>query len=295
MKKITPIIFAILAAAFYAISSPISKILLEEIPSTMLAGLLYLGAGLGMSLVNLGYSKIRHKQEYESIHKEDRLYVVLMIVLDILAPIFLLFGLSMSNPASISLINNFEIVTTTIIAFVIFKEKISLNICIGIIMITLSVILLTIQPNEMMSFSCGSLFALLACLCWGLENNCTRKLSNRNPFQVVMIKGIFSGLGSFIIALLLREQITNAWFILYALLLGFIAYGLSVFFYVIAQKSLGAAKTSAYYAISPFIGVFFSFLFYHELPNSFFYVALGIMMIGSIFITIDTLKQRKHR
>ena len=216
-----------------------------------------------------------------------------MIVLDILAPIFLLVGLSLSDAASISLMNNFEIVLTTLIAFFLFKEKITLRTWIGILSITLSVFLLSIDVNEKISFSKGSFFALLACLCWGLENNCTRKISDKNPFQIVILKGIFSGLGSLIIGLVIGEKMTNAVYIIYALILGFVSYGLSVFCYVIAQRSLGAAKTSAYYAVAPFIGVLLSFLIYGILPNHLFYLSLLLMINGSIFVVIDTLKKEE--
>lgn len=288
-KKIKAVFLAIAAAVFYSISSPVSKAILNEIGPTLLAGLLYLGAGMGMSFVNLIHSS--KKTKYPSITKNDWIYVVLMIVLDILAPIFLLVGLSLSDAASISLMNNFEIVLTTLIAFFVFKEKISLRTWIGIFSITLSVFLLSIDVNEKISFSKGSFFALLACLCWGLENNCTRKISDKNPFQIVILKGIFSGLGSLIIGLVIGEKMTNAVYIIYALILGFVSYGLSVFCYVIAQRSLGAAKTSAYYAVAPFIGVLLSFLIYGILPNYLFYLSLLLMINGSIFVVIDTLKK----
>ncbi len=287
--KIKAIFLAITAAVFYSISSPVSKTILNELGPTLLAGLLYLGAGIGMFLVNLIHQS--KKTKYPSIIKNDWIYVVLMIVLDILAPIFLLVGLSLSDSASISLMNNFEIVLTTVIAFFLFKEKISLRTWIGIFSITLSVFLLSIDVNEKIPFSKGSFFALLACLCWGLENNCTRKISDKNPFQIVILKGIFSGLGSLIIGFVIGEKMTNAVYVIYALILGFVSYGLSVFCYVIAQRSLGAAKTSAYYAVAPFIGVFLSFIIYGILPNYLFYISLLLMINGSIFVVIDTLKK----
>lgn len=288
-RKIKAVFLAITAAVFYSISSPVSKTILNEVGPTLLAGLLYLGAGIGMFFVNLIHPS--KKTKYPSITKNDWIYVVLMIVLDILAPIFLLVGLSLSDAASISLMNNFEIVLTTLIAFFIFKEKISLRTWIGILSITLSVFLLSIDVNEKISFSKGSFFALLACLCWGLENNCTRKISDKNPFQIVILKGIFSGLGSLIIGCIIGEKMTNVVYIIYALILGFVSYGLSVFCYVIAQRSLGAAKTSAYYAVAPFIGVLLSFLIYGILPNHLFYLSLLLMINGSIFVVIDTLKK----
>ena len=209
MKKVASL-FAIVASILYAFSIPLSKLLLEEIPSTLLAGFLYLGAGIGISFVSLFKKTVDKKKiEQEKITKKELKYVIGMIVLDIIAPIMLLLSISSSPSSSISLINNFEIVATSLIALLIFKERIGKNLWLGIIFVTLSSILLSFDFKEGISFSFGSLFAFIACLCWGLENNCTRSLSNKNPFSIVILKGIFSGLGSLIIGIVLKEKIGN--------------------------------------------------------------------------------------
>ena len=120
----------------------------------------------------------------------------------------------------------------------------------------------------------------MACICWGIENNCTRKISSRDPLEIVVLKGLFSGLGSVIIGLVIGERVTALWSIPPVLLLGFVAYGLSIYFYVYAQRFLGAARTSAYYAVAPFIGVFLSLLLFHEVPGLSFVAALILMIIG---------------
>lgn len=289
MKR-TGTIMAFLAATFYAFSTPISKILLNEIPSTMLAGLLYLGAGIGMMVVYGIRKKIIETETEDSLSKNDLKYVIMMVILDILAPILLLLGLSKSSSSSISLLNNLEIVATSLIALLFFKEKIKPKLWIGIILITIASMVLSIDGKNL-EFNIGSLYALLVCLCWGMENNCTRAISEKNPFQIVIVKGIFSGFGSLIIALFLRENIGNYIYVLYALLLGFISYGLSVFTYVVAQRYLGSAKTSAYYAVAPFIGVGLAFIFFRESPYYLFYIALVIMIVGTIFVTLDKFKK----
>ena len=121
----------------------------------------------------------------------------------------------------------------------------------------------------------------MACICWGIENNCTRKISSRDPLEIVVLKGLFSGLGSVIIGLVIGERVTALWNIPPVLLLGFVAYGLSIYFYVYAQRFLGAARTSAYYAVAPFIGVFLSLLLFHEVPGLSFVAALILMIIGA--------------
>ena len=145
--------------------------------------------------------------------------------------------------------------------------------------------ILSVQDVSSFSFSAGSVFVLIACVCWGFENNCTRMLSSKNPVQIVVIKGIFSGLGALVIALVTGESFPGAGQMLLALALGFVAYGLSIVFYIYAQRELGAAKTSAYYAIAPFIGVAMSLVIFREVPSLTFLIALAVMIAGACVVT----------
>lgn len=281
------IFLAVLAAALYAINSPFSKFLLDYMPPTLMAGFLYIGAGVGMSVIAI-FRKARGKSPQSSpITKSDQPYVIAMILLDIAAPIFLLIGLSGTTAANASLLNNFEIVATAIIALAVFKERISPRLWGGIVLVTLSCSMLSVEDISSLKLSHGSLFILLACVCWGVENNCTRRLSDKDPLQIVIIKGIFSGLGSAIIGFLLGERIGAAWTICAVLAVGFVAYGSSIFFYVHAQRRLGAARTSAYYAIAPFIGSLLSLLIFSELPKRSFFAAIALMAVGAYLSSSD--------
>lgn len=281
------ILLAILAAALYAINSPLSKLLLDYVPPTLMAGILYLGAGVGMVLVAL-FRRVSGKATGEAkLSRSELPYTLAMIILDIAAPICLLVGLNSTTAASASLLNNFEIVATAIIALMIFKEKISPRLWFGILCVTVSCGILSVENITELKFSFGSLFILLACVCWGFENNCTRKLSSKDPLQIVLLKGIFSGLGSIIIGLCIGERARNLWSIFAALGVGFVAYGLSIFFYVHAQRRLGAARTSAYYAISPFIGALLSLICFMEMPAPSYFAALAIMAVGAWLCASD--------
>lgn len=287
IRQYKSISFAILAAALYAISSPASKLLLREIPPTLMASFLYLGAGIGMAIVGF----IRHYRNNEkteaSLTKKELPYTIGMVALDIAAPIFLMVGLTMTTPANASLLNNFEIVATSLIALLIFKESISKRLWYAISLIVLASVILSVEDIGSFSFSIGSIFVLLACICWGLENNCTRKLSVKDPLEIVVIKGFGSGIGSLLISLLIGEHADSIIYIILALILGFVAYGLSIFFYIYAQRELGAAKTSAYYAIAPFIGVGLSLVIFREVPTISFIIALVIMIIGTYFASTE--------
>ena len=290
-KKVLAIFFAVLAAALYAINIPISKLLLNNVEPTMMASYLYLGAGLGIGIVFL-ITKKRQSLENEAITKKDLPYVVGMILLDIIAPILLMFGLLDSASSNATLINNFEIVCTSIIALIIFKEVVSKKMWLAILLITLSSFILSFKDITTFKLSWGALLVLAATLCWGFENNCTRNLASKNTYHIVFLKGIFSGIGSLIVALCLKEGFPSIEYFLYALLLGFVAYGLSIFFYIKAQGIIGASKTSAYYSVAPFIGTFLSFMIFHEKLSWSYFVGLIFMIIGTIIVVCDTLEKR---
>ena len=280
------VLCAVLAAAFYALNAPLSKLLLGRVAPAMMAAFLYLGAGLGMCLWLLVTRKSRARTE-QPLTRRDLPYTVGMIVLDVAAPIALMTGVARTSAASASLLNNFEIVATSLIALVLFKEAISKRLWLGIFLVTLSSVLLSAQDIRAVSLSAGSLYVLLACVCWGFENNCTRRLSEKDPMEIVAVKGIFSGLGALIVAFVCGAALPDALSIVLALLLGFVAYGLSILFYIYAQRSLGAAKTSAYYAVSPFIGTALSLLIFREWPAVSFWVALAIMGAGAYLASTD--------
>jgi len=275
------ILVAVFAAGLYALSSPFSKLLLPFMPSTLMAGFLYLGAGLGMTALALGKRAAGKPDTEARLTRNELPYTIAMIVLDIAAPISLLFGLTMTTAANASLLNNFEIVATAIIALLIFKEAISARLWLGILFVTASCALLSFEDISSLQFNTGSLFVLLACVLWGIENNCTRALSSKDPLEIVMVKGIFSGLGSVMIGRICGERILHLWTIPLVLLLGFVAYGLSIYYYVYAQRLLGAARTSAYYAVAPFIGAFLSLIIFRKVPGVLFLAALALMAVGA--------------
>ena len=279
--------FAILAAALYALNAPLSKVLLGQVPARMMAALLYLGAGAGMLMLRLMQKSMGKPSAEAPLTRKELPYTVAMVVLDVAAPIFLMLGLTGTSAASASLLNNFEIVATSMIALAIFRERISGRLWLAIGLVTLSSIVLSLEGGGSLQFSLGSLLVLLACCCWGLENNCTLALSEKDPLEIVVVKGFGSGLGAMIVALVCGEHLPALLPALGALALGFVAYGLSIFFYIYAQRTLGAAKTSTWYAISPFIGVGLSLVIFRQIPGLMFWVALAIMAAGAYFAATD--------
>jgi len=281
LEKIKPVLYALLAALLFGLNAPAAKLLVVRVDPLFMAALLYLGAGFGM--LALGWVRKRR----EGVTRESRLtraelpYVILMVLLDIAAPILLMLGLSRTNAGTTALLGNFEIAATAFFALVLFKEAIGRRMWIAIALITAASVLLSLNSVSAFSFSTGALLVLGSCLCWGLENNTTRKLSIKDPLQVVVIKGFGSGIGALIVAAIWGSLSAAPIAILAALVLGFVAYGLSIFFYIKAQRHLGAARTSAYYAAAPFIGMALSWLVLREPLSLIFVVALIIMISGA--------------
>ena len=282
------IFFALLSALLYALSVPFSKVLLEFVPSTMMAGLLYIGAGLGMGVVAIFRKGAGNFSPEEKFTKSDLPYVFGMIILDIAAPISLMFGLDITSAANASLLNNFEYAATALIAFFIFREKISPRLWFGICLTCFSCVLLSVEDFSAFRFSAGSALVLLSAVLWGIENNCTRAISGKDPMIIVLLKGIFCGGTSFLLAVFMGEKAENLWSVFLALLLGLVSYGLSIFVFVYAQRILGAARTSVYSGLTPFFGTALSLLLFFEIPKPRFFVALGFMILGAWLSSGDT-------
>nr|MCR5742865.1 DMT family transporter [Lachnospiraceae bacterium] len=168
-KKLNAIIYAVLAALFYAINIPCSKVLLNNVSPTFMAASLYLGAGFGVGIMYIFHTKKESREE--RLGKLDIPYTLAMVVLDIIAPIFLMIGVKLGTAANASLLGNFEIVATTLIAYGLFRERVSTRMWGAISLITVASIVLSISGEGSFSFSLGSIFVIGATVCWGLENN----------------------------------------------------------------------------------------------------------------------------
>ena len=279
------IFLALAAALCYSINIPLSKLLLENAGSCMTAGFLYLGAGISIGMMSL----LKGKKKRAKLTRKDLPYTTGMVVLDIAAPVFLMLGLRGASASLATLINNFEIVATSLIAAVFFRERITGRGWASIALITLSTVVLSLSGSGDWRVSPPLLLVLLATVCWGLENNCTRMISSKDTGEIVTIKGLFSGTGSIILALLTGESFPGVKYIILTLLLGSVAYGLSIFLYIKAQNIIGAASTSSFYAVNPFLGSLLSFVILNEAITQNYVIALIIMITGTSLMVRDTL------
>ena len=216
-----------------------------------------------------------------------------MVLLDCAAITLLCLGILKTNSSNVSLLSNFELVATSLMAYIFFKEFVSKKLFLAIGLITLACIVLSFDGFDGFIFNKGSILVLLASFCWGLENNCTRKLSIKDTRQITVIKGVFAGLSGIILGFIFREKMFEPQIVLILMLIGFISYGVSVSLYIFSQRYLGAAKTGAYYSIAPYLGVIFSLIILGEKLQAQFFIALFIMIISGVLVVQDSFKQHR--
>jgi drug/metabolite transporter (DMT)-like permease len=273
--------YAIAAAVLFGVSTPLAKLLLGDIDPILFAALLYLGSGTGLSLL----AKARHPGGTAT--KEAKLDVRdypwlagATLAGGVLAPICLLYGLRATSAATASLLLNFEMVATTLIASFVFAEFIGKRVLAAITVITAAGIALTWNATGLPGFSPAAAVIITACVLWGLDNNLTGKISGKDPLSIATMKGLGAGGVSLLLAMLTHSSLPGFGVVAAALGVGFITYGVSIVFFVRALRDLGAARTSAYFASAPFIGSIASLVLFREIPGMQFFIALPLFLLG---------------
>ena len=284
-RTVTPMLKALLAAALFGASAPLSKLLLGEITPTLMASFLYLGSGIGLYLQSSFRSIDKRFNDEARLTSDDWPWLMGAVsVGGIAAPIVLMFALKNTPASTASLLLNFEGVATTVIAVVAFKEAVGKRIWMAVLLITTASILLSWDSSGQWGFSLGAIGILSACVLWGIDNNFTRHVSAKDPLSIVTIKGLSAGTFSLILSLILGFPLPSLKFVLLAMVLGYFSYGLSVVLFIRAMRELGSARTSALFGTAPFIGVALSWLLFRECQGTLFFFSLPVMIIGAIFL-----------
>ncbi|MBI6871216.1 DMT family transporter [Clostridium aciditolerans] len=286
MNNYKSVLQAITAALLFGASAPISKLLLGSIDPVPLAAFLYIGSGIGLIIFKIIKRCINKSEDREApLSKKDIPWLITAVFLGgVVAPIILMNSLKVTPASTASLLLNFEGVATTLIATCFFKESVGKRIWIAIIMITSSTVILSWDFSNQWGFSLGATGVVIACLCWGIDNNFTGKISLKDPFSIVIIKGIGAGSFSLILSLLLKSNFPSIKIIALAMILGCFSYGFSIVLFVLALRGLGSARTSALFGTAPFIGAILSFILFNERISITFIVALPLMIIGAILL-----------
>ncbi|MEY3431908.1 MAG: hypothetical protein RIS53_806 [Bacillota bacterium] len=279
-------VFAIISAIFFSLNVPISKLLLVEVSPYWLASLLYFGAGVGTLIYHLTIKK--NASIHHQVSHQTGWYIV-MIVLDIFAPIFFLIGVKETNGNLVGLLSNAELIFTLVIALIVFKEKLTTLSRVASILVVLGLLFANYQGSSF-QFEIGALWIILGTLFWGLENNISRKLSFGNPLFVVIFKGLGTGIGTTIIALSLVESAPSLLNVVYALTAGFLIYGLSLIFYVNAQRTQGAAKVQLIQSFAPILGGILSWLFFQEILSITTLLGYILVIFALVLLGVDARK-----
>jgi len=279
--KTVPIVWCLLAAALFGASTPACKAILGDVGPVTLAGLLYLGAALGV----LPYSFRGGSAEL----RRDRRQVVRLagavIFGGALGPVLLLIGLSMSRAASVSLWLNLETVATAAIGYAFFREHVDRRTWLAIALVLAAGIILA-MPSEAGTVL-GALFVGLACVCWGLDNSLTAIIDGYTPAQMTLAKGLIAGTVNLAIGLAVEESV-RSWPVLgLALIIGIFSYGLSIVLYIRGAQLLGATRSQMIFATAPFIGVSLSWTALGESAQPVQMVAGLIMAVGLVILLTE--------
>jgi drug/metabolite transporter (DMT)-like permease len=289
------IMAALLAAALFGASTPFSKLLLGRIDPLLLAGLLYLGSGVGLA-GGIGLRRLLGKNNNEvGLQRPDWPWLGLAVVAGgIVAPILLLFGLRVTPASSASLLLNLEGVLTALLAWFVFKENFDRRIFVGMATILAGGVLLSWQWRVALGVPWGSLGICGACLCWAIDNNLTRKVSAANPMHVAAIKGLVAGAVNVALAIATGATIPGTPEIVAAGIVGLLSYGVSLTGFVLALRHIGTARTGAYFSTAPFIGAVLSLIILHEQPSALFWVAGSLMAVG-VWLHLTERHAHSHR
>ena len=271
-------ITALGAALLFGSTTPFAKQLVGKVSPLLLAGLLYLGSGIGLVLIRFIKDRAWHAS---GLFKTELPWLLGAIGFGgILAPIFFMIGLSRTSAATASLLLNLEAALTAVLAWVFFKESTDYRNIFGMLLIVAGGVVLTWTNRFTTQQWFGTLLIACACLCWAVDNNLTRKISSADPLFISGTKGVVSGIVNISLALAIGATLPTRAHIVYALWIGFLGYGVSLVLFVLSLRDLGTARTSAYFSTASFMGAVIAILFFHEPTSIFFWIAISLMGVG---------------
>lgn len=274
--------YALMAALLFGASTPFAKELLGHTNSILLAGLLYLGSGIGLSTL-IGLRTLFHRRAPERLHLSisDWFWIIAGVVVGgVLAPMLLMAGLSRTNATAGSLLLNFEAAFTGTLAWLFFKENVTRPVVWGIGLITFAGLLLSYSDLGTLKFDWASPLIAGACLCWAIDNNLIRKVAQSDALKIAALRGLLAGSVNVTLASTLGTTWPATPFVLQSAALGFLSYGLGLAFFIVALRHLGAARAGANFAVAPFIGAAASVLFFGENLTRWILVSAVLMAFG---------------
>lgn len=287
------VVFALLSGVLFGASTPFAKLLLSSASPWMMAGLLYLGAGVGLLLVHLFRRVLALPAIEAPLRRSDLPWLSLVILAGgVLGPLLLMFGLAQTAASGASLLLNLEGLATMLIAWIVFHENVDRRLVLGAASILTGALLLSWEGRA--SFQWGALLIAGACLSWGIDNNLTRKLSSADPVQIAMLKGLVAGTVNIALALAQRTGTPRLAATIAIGIVGFFGYGISLMLFVLGLRHLGTARTGAYFSLAPFVGALLSVLLLHDPVSVRLFVAGSLMAFG-LWLHLSERHEHEHR
>jgi drug/metabolite transporter (DMT)-like permease len=282
------------SAFLFGISAPLAKLIVDDAGPWLLAGMLYLGAGIGLALFQFFRKSLGIINTEAPIRKKDIPWLALVVLSGgVVGPVLLMYGLAHTGASTASLLLNVEGLATMGIAWIVFKEYVDRRLLLGAFSILAGAVLLSWQDGGSFNFDTGAILVICACFAWGIDNNLTRKLSSADPVNIVTIKGLAAGTVNIILALSQNAAISAPGVIAGAALIGFFCYGVSIVMFVLGLRFLGTARCGAYYSTAPFIGAALSVLLFSE-TLSIQFMAAGVLMAVGVWLHVTEKHSHEH-
>lgn len=294
--RINPgVLAAMSAGVLFGASTPVAKSLVQDVDPWMLAGLLYLGSGIGLGTYKaLRYFLRAPRADDASLRGADRWWLAAAISAGgIVAPVLMMFGLRATAASSASLLLNLEGVFSILIAWFVFRENFDRRVALGVAAITAGALLLSVNGGLVWGNAAGPAAIAGACLAWALDNNLTRKVALNDVTQIAMLKGLVAGSVNVAIAVALGRGTPSAAVALAAGAVGLGGYGLSLVLFVIALRFLGTARTGAYFSIAPFVGALLAVALYGE-PVTIQLICAGGLMVAGLWLHLTERHEHEH-
>lgn len=287
------ILQALVAAILFGVSTPLAKALVGTASPLILAGLLYLGSGVGLAVWRWLRGLSNQQPDAMPLIRQDLPWLAGAVLAGgILATPLLMWGLQFTQGSTASLLLNMEGVFTALLAWFVFRENFDRRIALGMLLIVAGGVLLSWQQAPVLGAMWGMLAILGACLLWGIDNNLTRKISASDASQIAMIKGLVAGAVNLILGYAAGGQLPAPGIMLAAAGLGFLGYGTSLVLFVLALRNIGTARTAAYFSIAPFAGAALALPLLGEAPGALFWPATLLMGVG---VWLHFSERHEHR